>query len=94
MDTSKTAYTWNEMLMVPVEELPARSRVPIEIFDDPKDMFYQLARRVVDTVKSNNEKGLKTRIAWPVGPKKLSPDGGNVNQGERLLEEHHPLPGR
>lgn len=73
MDTSKTAYTWNEMLMVPVEELPARSRVPIEIFDDPKDMFYQLARRVVDTVKSNNEKGLKTRIAWPVGPKKNYP---------------------
>ena len=35
MDTSKTAYTWNEMLMVPVEELPARSRVPIEIFADP-----------------------------------------------------------
>ena len=73
MDTSKTAYTRNEMLMVPVEELPARSRVPIEIFDDPKDMFYQLARRVVDTVKSNNEKGLKTRIAWPVGPKKNYP---------------------
>ncbi len=73
MEKCKTEYTWNEMLLVPVEELPERSRVPIKIFDQASDMFYDLARRVVDAVKSNNAKGLKTRIAWPVGPKKNYP---------------------
>ena len=94
MEKCKTEYTWNEMLLVPVEELPERSRVPIKIFDQASDMFYDLARRVVDAVKSNNAKGLKTRIAWPVGPKKNYPlmvemtKQENVSWKNPIIEEY------
>ena len=73
MADQKEWLSWDEMLRVPVAELPRRSFVPIEIFDQKEDMFYKTARVVVDLVKDNNERGLPTRIAWPVGPKKNYP---------------------
>ena len=76
--------SWDEMLRVPAEQLAERSLVPIEIFDDSKDLFYQLARRVVNLVKENNAKGQPTRIAWPVGPKKNYPLMVEMSKAEHV----------
>lgn len=64
---------WDEMLKVPERELAERSLVPIEIYEDSEEMFYTLARRTIDLIKENNEKGEITRIAWPIGPKRNFP---------------------
>lgn len=69
----KKWLNWEEMLEVPVEQLAEKSLVPIEIYDNTETMFYTLARRTIDLIKENNDKGKMTRIAWPIGPKRNFP---------------------
>jgi hypothetical protein len=68
--TVNKRLTWNEMMKVPPEKLNEYSLVPVRIYENTEDIFYDLAIFIMDLIKENNAKGKPTRIGWPVGPKK------------------------
>ncbi len=81
---TQTRLDWDAFLRVPPGELPERSLVPIQIFDAEDALFEEVARKVIDLVRQNNDKGLPTRIAWPVGPKKNYPLMLRMTEEENL----------
>lgn len=53
---------------VSVEELLERTKIPIEILDTDDDIYYDMARVMLEEIRSNNARGKNTVMIVPVGP--------------------------
>lgn len=65
--------SWDEMLRIPVEELPDHSRVPVRIMPSAGELFSYLARYTADLIRDSNTSPTPLRIVWPCGPKRHFP---------------------
>ena len=59
--------SWDEMLRVPVEELPKYSHVPVRILPDAGALFEYLARYTADLIRDHLNSPIPLRIVWPCG---------------------------
>ncbi len=58
----------DEILAIPAEALPRRSKVRVEILADLEALYEHLARSIADEIASRNAAGQPTRLILPVGP--------------------------
>ena len=50
------------------QELGQDARIPILKLGDSGEVFYELAKEMVDTIRQNNGAGRRTVFICPVGP--------------------------
>ncbi len=89
MPTNHTyARTANELthddLTASVPELIARSRYPMQVFDDKAALYKWLAREMADELSARNAQGAPTRWLLPVGPKSHYPMLAEICNRERI----------
>lgn len=53
---------------IPASELGRESKIPLLVLGDSGEVFYEIAREMVDTIRAHNERGDKTVFICPVGP--------------------------
>ncbi len=58
----------DEILTIPAEALPPRSKVRVEILPDLEALYEHLARSIADEIASRTTAGQPTRLILPVGP--------------------------
>lgn len=58
----------DQILSIPVEELAAASKVPLEIVEDLDSLYLHFARSITNEIKANHQVGEPTRLILPVGP--------------------------
>jgi len=58
----------DQILSIPVEELAANSKVPLEIVQDLESLYLHFARSIANEIKARNQVGEPTRLILPVGP--------------------------
>jgi glucosamine-6-phosphate deaminase len=58
----------DQILSIPVEELAANGKVPLEIVQDLDSLYLHFARSIANEIKARNQAGELTRIILPVGP--------------------------
>jgi glucosamine-6-phosphate deaminase len=73
-----------DYLTFPTDELPRRSKIPLEILPDLDALYEHFARSIADEIKSNNQKGQRTRLILPVGPVGQYPLLAQICNEERI----------
>jgi glucosamine-6-phosphate deaminase len=58
----------DQILSIPVEELAANGKVPLEIVQDLDSLYLHFARSIANEIKARNQAGELTRLILPVGP--------------------------
>ena len=58
----------DQILSIPVEELAASSKVPLEIVEDLDSLYLHFARSIANEIKDRNQAGEPTCLILPVGP--------------------------
>jgi glucosamine-6-phosphate deaminase len=74
----------DEILAIPAEALPRRSKVRVEILPDLEALYDHLARSIVDEIVSRNAAGQPTRLILPVGPVDHYPRLVEMSNRERI----------
>ncbi|KPK84172.1 MAG: hypothetical protein AMJ81_06320 [Phycisphaerae bacterium SM23_33] len=74
----------NEMLAIPTDELPKRTRIPITVLPDLDRFHKHLARHMADTIIANNKMGRPTSFILPVGPTGQYPELAEIVNAERI----------
>ncbi len=57
-----------KILSIPETELGKKSKIPLRIVEEDKDMCYDMALNILKEVAENNAAGKKTVFIFPVGP--------------------------
>ena len=73
-----------DYLTFPTDEMPRRSKIPLEILPDLDALYEHFARSIADEIKSNNQKGQPTRLILPVGPVGQYPILAQICNHERI----------
>jgi len=73
-----------DYLTFPTDELPRRSKIPLEILPDPDALYEHFARSIADEIKSNNQRSQPTRLILPVGPVGQYPILAQICNEERI----------
>ena len=73
-----------QMMVLPTEELKARSRVPLIVLPNAEAVHQHFARSVADEIKAHNARGEPTRLILPVGPVRQYPILLQITHQERI----------
>ncbi|MBI5305754.1 MAG: 6-phosphogluconolactonase [Chloroflexi bacterium] len=76
--------TLRHFLTLAPGELPAASKVKLEIMPDLPALFHHFARSVADEINANNRAGKPTRLILPVGPVDQYPILARMCNAERI----------
>jgi glucosamine-6-phosphate deaminase len=84
MNFAQKRFTWDEMMIIPPEQIPQRSRVPIKIYAEADQIFKDLTGYILSLIKESNRTGKLLRLGWPIGPKKHFPLLAKITNEEKI----------
>lgn len=74
----------NDHLTIPAIDLPAASKVKVELLPDTRSLFEHFARAIADEIQANNAANRPTRLILPVGPVGQFPLLVEISNRERI----------